>query len=101
LVPNGNGMLQPGLFATARVELPATQPSVLVPASAVRTEAGVSRLFVVRDSRAEQRIVQIGREVDRLVEILSGVSTGERVVAQATDRLADGAPVTESKQEAK
>jgi len=96
LVPNGNGMLQPGLFTTARIELPGGRPSVFVPASAVRTEAGVSRLFIVKNSRAEQRIVQIGREVDKLVEIVSGVSAGERVIAQATDRLADGAPITES-----
>jgi membrane fusion protein (multidrug efflux system) len=96
LVQNGNGMLQPGLFATARIELPASRRSILVPTSAVRTEAGVSLLFVSKDSRAEQRIVQIGREIDKLVEIVSGVGAGERVVAQATDRLADGAPITES-----
>jgi len=101
LVPNGNGMLQPGLFTTARIELPAIQPSLLVPASAVRTEAGVSRLYAVKGGRAELRIVQIGREADGLVEIVRGLSTGERVVAQATDHLADGAPVTESKPEAK
>jgi len=101
LVPNGNGMLQPGLFTTARIELPAIQPSLLVPASAVRTEAGVSRLYAVKGGRAELRIVQIGREADGLVEIVRGLSTGERVVAQATDHLADGAPVIESKPEAK
>jgi membrane fusion protein (multidrug efflux system) len=96
LVQNSNSMLQPGLFATARIELPASRRSILVPTSAVRTEVGVSRLFVAKDSRAEQRIVQIGREIDKLVEIVSGVGAGERVVAQATDRLADGAPITES-----
>ena len=31
IVPNGNGVLKPGLFATARIEQPARTPGVLVP----------------------------------------------------------------------
>ncbi len=93
VVPNASGRLQPGLFATARVELPAAAPVVLVPAAAVRTDAGVSRLWVVRDDRAEIRLVQVGRAIGPLVEAVRGVRAGEQVVAQFDDRLADGAPV--------
>jgi hypothetical protein len=59
----------------------------------VRTDAGVSRLWVVRDDRAEIRLVQVGRTVGPLVEAVRGVRAGEQVVAQFDDRLADGAPV--------
>lgn len=78
LVPNRQGRLQPGLFATARIELPAGAPSVLVPTAAVRTEAGVSKLWVVGDR----------------VEALRGVAAGEQVVAAYSDTLQDGAPVS-------
>ncbi len=94
LVPNAGGLLQPGLFATARIELPATRPSVLVPTAAVRTEAGVARVFVTKGDRAELRFVQAGREASGLVEILRGVTAGERVVVQAGEGLADGAVIT-------
>jgi multidrug efflux pump subunit AcrA (membrane-fusion protein) len=94
LVPNPAGRLQPGLFATARIELPATKPTVLVPAAAVRTQAGVSSLWVTRDSRAEQRLVQLGRQVGDLVEVVRGVAAGEAVVTTFDERLTDGAPVT-------
>ncbi|HSC71853.1 MAG TPA: efflux RND transporter periplasmic adaptor subunit [Candidatus Methylomirabilis sp.] len=97
LVPNASGHLQPGLFATARIELPATRPSVLVPAGAVQTEAGVARVFVTKGDRAELRFVQVGREAGGLVEILRGVTVGERVVVQAGEGLADGAAITEAK----
>jgi RND family efflux transporter MFP subunit len=96
IVPNRAALLHPGLFATARIELPASRPGVTVPASALQSEAGVARLFVARGGRAEQRIVQLGRELEGQVEILRGVRAGERVVSRPVDGLADGAPITES-----
>jgi membrane fusion protein (multidrug efflux system) len=93
IVPNHGRELRPGLFATARIELPPGPPVPLVPASAVRTEAGVSRLFVVGDGRAELRFVQRGRTVDGRVEIVRGLEAGERVVTRVPAALADGAPV--------
>ena len=94
LVPNPQGLLQPGLFATARIELPAAAPAAFVSGAAVRTEAGVSRAFVLKEDRAELRFVQIGRAVDGLVEILRGLRPGERVATGGLEGLTDGAPVT-------
>jgi membrane fusion protein (multidrug efflux system) len=94
LVPNRDGRLSPGLFATARIELPSARPSVLVPATAVKTEAGVSTAFVVKNERAELRLVQLGRELPGgLVEISRGIVAGEKVVAKPVDRLGDGSLV--------
>jgi membrane fusion protein (multidrug efflux system) len=95
MVPNAERRLQPGLFATARIELPAPGPSLLVPAAAVRTESGISRLYVVHDGRAEVRLVQLGREVGGAVEVIRGVRAGERVAVGAVDRLSDGMAVTD------
>ncbi|HWU37791.1 MAG TPA: efflux RND transporter periplasmic adaptor subunit, partial [Candidatus Acidoferrum sp.] len=100
IVPNPKGALQPGLFATAHIELPASRPSMLVPASAVRNEGGVFKLFVAKGDRAEVRIVQIGRQVDERLEILRGLATGEQVVSPQVVDLTDGTPITIS-QEAK
>ena len=93
LVPNTGGALQPGLFATARIELPVGSPTPFVPASAVQTDAGVSRVFVVKNERAEQRFVQLGREVSGQVEVLRGLKPDERVVTTPPDTLVDGRAV--------
>ncbi len=93
VVSNPARQLQPGLFATAEIELPAARPSVFVPASAVRNEGGVFKLFAVRGTAAELRIVQVGRTTQQQIEILRGVAPGERIVAPAADDLADGATV--------
>lgn len=95
MVPNRRGELRPGLFATARIELPVGAPLPMAPAGAVRTEAGVSRLFVVADGRAELRFVQLGRTLDGHVEVLRGLKVGDRVVTGAPAGLGDGAPVTD------
>lgn len=94
IVPNPKALLQPGLFATAHIQLPAVQPSVVVPAAAVRNEGGVFTLVVAKNDRAQVRIVQVGRETGGSVEILRGIQTGERVVVRPADGLADDAPLT-------
>jgi RND family efflux transporter MFP subunit len=99
IVPNPKALLQPGLFATARIDLPAGRPSVMVPTAAVKGEGGVFKLFVARNERAEARIVQIGREAGATVEILRGLNAGERVVSPQAAGLADGTPI--ATQEAK
>ena len=71
-MPNSNGELKPGMFATALVEQPKKVPAVLVPAAAVRVVSGTSRVFVVAGDRAEERIVTTGQKVDPLVEITTG-----------------------------
>ncbi len=96
VVPNPDGALRPGLFATARVDLPVMRESVVVPAAAVRNDAGVSRVFVVAGGRAEVRVVQVGDRTGDLVEIVRGVEPGERVVTRGLDRVHDGVAVTDA-----
>jgi membrane fusion protein (multidrug efflux system) len=95
VVPNPSRELKPGLFATARVELPQRTPGLLVPSTAVRTSAGTSRVFVVSGNRAEERIVTVGQPVESSVEITSGLAKGERVATKNIAQLVDGAPVTD------
>jgi membrane fusion protein (multidrug efflux system) len=100
IVPNPKALLQPGLFATARIELPSTRPRVMVPAAAVKGEGGVFKLFIAKGDRAEARLVQVGREADGRLEILRGLAAGERVVSPQVPSLADGALIAAA-QEAK
>jgi RND family efflux transporter MFP subunit len=65
-------------------------PSVLVPKGAIRSADGRSIIFVVRDDRVERRAVSVGLENGGQVEVLSGVSVGERVVVDGPPALKDG-----------
>jgi len=66
---------------------------VTVPAASVVTFAGVEKVFTVRDDRAVEVRVETGRRLGDQVEIVSGIVTGTRVVAQPGN-LAAGQPVT-------
>jgi multidrug efflux pump subunit AcrA (membrane-fusion protein) len=92
-IENGSGALKPGQFATVRILLPRSEPAVLVPSRAVRTEAGVSRVFVIKDGHAQQRLIQLGQTEGDLVEIKQGLSADEIVATSNIELLSDGITV--------
>jgi multidrug efflux pump subunit AcrA (membrane-fusion protein) len=92
-IENSSGALKPGQFATVRILQERNEPVVLVPARAVVTEAGVSRLFVIKDGRAEQRVIQIGQTEGDLIEVKNGVAADEQVATSGLERLSDGVAV--------
>ncbi|HKR01497.1 MAG TPA: efflux RND transporter periplasmic adaptor subunit [Pyrinomonadaceae bacterium] len=92
-VENNDGLLRPGQFATVRVLQPQTSAAVLVPARSVRAESGTNYVFIIRDGRAEKRIVQLGQTEADLIEIKSGVTVGEQVATSNVELLSDGVPV--------
>jgi len=93
-VPNPNGVLKPGLFATARIEQPAKTPAVLVPAAAVQIASGTSRVYVVNGDHVEERIVTTGETVGDRIEITKGLKAGERVATKNVAQLADGTKIS-------
>ncbi len=92
-IENPSGALKPGQFATVRILQSRSQPAVLIPSRAVQTEAGVSRVFVIKDGRAQQRLVSVGQTESDLVEIKNGVAEGEEVATSNLDQLSDGMAV--------
>jgi RND family efflux transporter MFP subunit len=73
----------------------AARPRLLVPKGAVRTVDGTAIVFVVRGERVERRAVKTGANDGDLVEVLSGLTAGDRVVTEGAATLADGARVKE------
>jgi multidrug efflux pump subunit AcrA (membrane-fusion protein) len=92
-VENSSGVLKPGQFASVRILQERSEPAVLVPARAVRTESGVSRVFVIKDGHAQQRLVQLGQTESDLVEVKGGVAADEQIATSNVDQLSDGVPV--------
>lgn len=92
-IENGSGVLKPGQFATVRILQSRAAPAVLVPARAVRTESGVSRVFVIKDGHARERQVQLGQNEGDLVEIKSGITADEIVATSNVEQLSDGTTV--------
>jgi RND family efflux transporter MFP subunit len=92
-IENSGNALKPGQFATVRMLQERAAPAVLIPARAVVTEAGVSRVFVIKDGHAEQRLVQTGQTEGDLIEIRQGVAADEQVATSNLEQLTDGIAV--------
>jgi len=92
-VENGENLLKPGQFATVRVLLPQTDPAILVPARAVRTDNGTSRLYVIKDGVAHERLVATGQAEGDLIEVKGNVAADDAVATSNVEQLADGVPV--------
>jgi RND family efflux transporter MFP subunit len=71
------------------------RPRLLVSKNAVRTDNGQQIVFVVREDRVERRAVKVGVASGEQVEVVSGLNSGDRIVVDGFDGLADGSRVKE------
>lgn len=93
VVPNGDGLLRPGMFLTVTL-LNDTIEALVIPERALIPERSVQYVFVVSDDQlAERRVVRIGRRRPGEVEILEGLAAGELVIVDGTQKARDGQAV--------
>ena len=66
------------------------EPRLWIPSEALRSHGGGGAVFVARGETVERRAVTTGLEDGGEVEVLAGLSAGERVVIEGPPALADG-----------
>jgi RND family efflux transporter MFP subunit len=91
-VDNQHGRLRPGSFAKAQIQLSTTSGVVMVPESSIVTFAGIQKVFLVKDGKAVEKNIIVGRREEGWVEITEGVSAGDQVVVKPGN-LVGGQPV--------
>jgi RND family efflux transporter MFP subunit len=93
-IPNTDGALRGGMFATGRIALAASTPVATLPATAVRTEGGQTYVWTVENGKLVKRGVVTGRrdEAAGTVEVKTGLPQDVPVLAAKFDNLKDGAP---------
>jgi len=84
-----------GVRVSFLTEAPAAQAAeapkgVLIPAEAVKDEAGTKVVFVLKEETVERRAVTVGAARGSNVQVLAGLSGGERVALGDLSQLADG-----------
>lgn len=84
-VPNPDGRLKPEMFATVTLGDGGTRPVVVVPPGAVQSVDGRSVVFAQQSTgRFAVRPVELGSEADGYVEVLGGISAGDRVAVSGS-----------------
>jgi multidrug efflux system membrane fusion protein len=86
--------LKSGMFGRGAISLGTTVSGITVPKTAVIERGALTIVWAVeKDNSARMRIVKVGRETGERVEILSGLSEGDRVVVTGAQKVTEGAKV--------
>jgi RND family efflux transporter MFP subunit len=86
------GTIRSGAYGKAYLEAGSRQ-GITIPVSAVVVRGALTSVWVVREGIARLRLVKLGREMGGKVEVISGLSNGERIVIAGANRVTDGAKV--------
>lgn len=92
--PNDNEVLYPNEFVNVQLLVNTLHNALLVPTPAVQTGAPGDYVFLVNaDDTVSVQKVKLGPSDGKVTAILSGLSAGQTVVTDGTDRLSDGAKI--------
>jgi RND family efflux transporter MFP subunit len=90
---SGAWVLRPGLYAEGRIVLEVRREAVILPADVLLRRGERFLAFVVKEGKAETRLLRVGVRDNNRFEIVDGLTAGEQVVVAGQHRLTDGQPV--------
>jgi membrane fusion protein (multidrug efflux system) len=92
-IPNPEGTLRPGMFATVKLAVERKADALLVPSEALVVEKGKTSVFTVAEGRAKKVAVRIGFRDAKFGEVLEGLAPGIVVILPGKLALTDGQAV--------
>lgn len=94
ITTNPERLLKPGMSATVDVLFAQRPDAITIPNEAVFVEGDASLVYVVEaDGSVRRQQVELGTRTAQAVEVLSGLSAGDRVVRAGHQKLWPGAKV--------
>lgn len=93
---NPDGLLLPGMFVRAKVNLGSVADAFLVPQLAVQhSNDGGAWLYVVSaDNKVERKVIETSGSIDNDWVVISGVKDGDRLVVDGFQKISEGSAVT-------
>jgi RND family efflux transporter MFP subunit len=94
-IPNPDQALKAGMFAKGSLVLATQRAEVLVPVTALRTDAAATFVYTLAGERLARQDVSVGlvNEAEGKAEIVKGLAPGVRLVRTNLGNLKVGAPV--------
>jgi membrane fusion protein (multidrug efflux system) len=93
-VKNNAAQLRPGMFARVRLQMGSQTDALMVPESALVPVGDNHFVFTVDSGKASRVQVEVGERRDGYVEVIKGVTEGEKVVIAGTQKIRDGVAVS-------
>ncbi|RZJ33498.1 MAG: efflux RND transporter periplasmic adaptor subunit [Flavobacterium sp.] len=93
IADNPQGKLLPGTFANVTLPLEKINDALLVPTQALIPIQNGKKVFISKDGKAKEVIVETGARTNTDVLITSGLHAGDTLLTTGVMSLKDGAPV--------
>lgn len=88
---NPDGIIRPGMFAKVEILVRNRPWTLVVPRSAVMfNPGGDNAVFIVDDGLSRRKVVRTGISGVNVIEILSGISEGDKIITLGQYSLSDG-----------
>ena len=93
-IPNSDSRIRPGMFARVNINL-GSKENILVPDASVLKQTGSNdrHVFVIKDGKADKKVITIGQHLGGYYEVISGVEAGDEIVVAGASRLSDNQEV--------
>jgi len=88
----GYANILPGSYAVVEVPIK-KERALIIPASALYRVGSLEYVFVIKDGRAELRLIKTGKKIGDKYVVLSGLKEGEKIATSNLESLRDGARV--------
>ena len=94
-LPNDQGLLRDGMYGRAVIELEPPSQNLTIPSTCLieQDSHGNGAVFVVRDGKVTRVKIRVGKDSGLRVEVLSGLTEDDQVVAQITPSISEGTVV--------
>ena len=93
-IDNRKGELLPGAYAQVRLKLPMKHPAPIVPVSSLLFRAEGLRVVTVDDrDRVHLQSITVGRDWGTQIEVLTGLTAGERILDSPPDSIVENEKV--------
>ena len=100
-IPNPQGKLRGGMFASLNLTLQLRDSAIVIPEPALMSNGDNYTVFVVdANGKAQIRPIEVGERLAGKAEILKGLNAGEKVVVEGVQKLVPGATVEFAPKEA-
>lgn len=99
-VPNKNGQIKPNLTAIAKINDYSNEEAILIPQSVVSENAtGEQYVYLTTPDNSgnglisKRSIIQLGKTQGDIVEVVSGLKAGDRIIIEGARSVRDNQPV--------
>lgn len=80
----------PGMSAIANLDVLTVHDALSVPSAALVTDGDTTTVWLVTGGVAHRRVIRLGAQGDTVVQVLSGLEAGDRIVVSGADKVSDG-----------